>query len=48
MSKIPTKAYPLAIHRAEFPGPTRLKLEKFKTLNEFPNKLLKFQKLRGK
>ena len=23
MSKIPTKAYPLPIHRAEFPGPTR-------------------------
>ena len=27
MSKIPTKAYPLAIHRAEFSGPARLVLE---------------------
>ena len=40
MSKIPTKAYTLAIRRAEFPGPTRLKWEKLKTFNEFMANIL--------
>ena len=35
IKEIPTKAYPLAIRRAEFPGPTRLKWGKLKTFNEF-------------
>ena len=38
IKEIPTKAYTLAIRRAEFPGPTRLKWEKLKTFNEFMKK----------
>ena len=38
IKEIPTKAYTLAIRRAEFPGPTRLKWEKLKTFNEFTEK----------